>query len=37
MHIKFSSKDPMYPRFAQKTLDIQSKSKYTMYLSDETQ
>ena len=37
MHIQFSSKDPMYPSFAQKIMDIQSKSKDAMYPSDETQ
>jgi hypothetical protein len=36
MHIQFSSKNPMDPRFAQKTMDIQSKSKDAMYPSDET-
>ena len=36
MHIQFSSKDPMY-YFAQKTTDIQSKSKDGMYPSDEIQ
>jgi hypothetical protein len=29
----FSSKVPMYPCFAQKTMDIQSKSKDAMYLT----
>ena len=37
MHIQFSLKDPMYPCFAQKTMDIQSKSKDAMHLSDQTQ
>ena len=37
MRIQFSSEDPIYPCFAQKTMDIQSKSKDAMYLSDETQ
>ena len=35
MHIQFSSKDPTYPCFAQKTIDIQNKSKDAMYLLDE--
>ena len=37
MHIQFSSKDLIYQCFAQMTMDIQSKSKDAMYLSDETQ
>jgi hypothetical protein len=37
MHIQFSSKDPMYPYFVQKTMDIQSKSKDAMYPLDEAQ
>jgi hypothetical protein len=37
MHIQFNLKDPMYTCFAQKTLDIQSKSKDAMYSLDETQ
>ena len=37
MHIQFSSKDQMYLYFAQKTMDIQSKSKDAMYPSDEAQ
>jgi hypothetical protein len=37
MHTQFSLKDPIYLCFAQKTMDIQSKLKDAMYMSDETQ
>jgi hypothetical protein len=37
IHIRFNSKDQIYLCFAQKTMDVQSKQKNAMYLSDETQ
>jgi hypothetical protein len=37
IHIRFSSKDPMYSCFAQKTMNTQSQPKDAIYPSDETQ